>query len=86
MKVKITIKVNLTDAKVVEALMRSTTPDNIGLPKGIRIEGLVKGNEATYVIKCEISEPKDVLKCRNTADDLLAHMELVLKTIRSLSH
>ncbi len=72
------------DTNNSEEIYRSIKVDNIDLPEGMKIN-VDKGNNYIEVnIEMEIKSSKDFLTLRNTADEILAHIEVIEKVIANV--
>ncbi len=73
------------DDKLASALEQALKPDDKNPPPGIKIYsrrlGKKKGSILVYTI---LSEYKDILTLRNTVDDILEKIELVLETFKNI--
>ncbi|QKQ99476.1 hypothetical protein GWK48_02870 [Metallosphaera tengchongensis] len=69
------------DSKFGEEIANSIKVDNINIPTGMRIE--VRGNKegVEVVAEVEYRDPKSILTLRNTVDEILEHIEMLIKVL-----
>ncbi|AWR95983.1 hypothetical protein DFR85_09850 [Acidianus brierleyi] len=79
---KIKIKYNTENS---EEIYRSIKVDNIDLPDGMKINVNKGDNYIEIYIEMEIKSSKDILTLRNTADEILAHIEVIEKVISNVN-
>lgn len=86
MKIIFEIKLNFENVNIAKAVRKAVNPDNVRLPPNIIINDLSSEDSAyvVYEIICNILTSKDILKCRSTVDDLLAHIGLIQRTLKQL--
>ncbi len=70
--------------KKLESLIKAIKPDNVNVPENISIEEEVHKDKAIIVVNGIVKEPKDVLRIRNTVDDLLEHLILSHRVIETV--
>lgn len=68
-----------------EEIYRSIKVDNINLPDSMKINVNKGKNYVEVNIEMEIKSSKDVLTLRNTADEILAHIEIIEKVISNVN-
>ncbi len=82
---KVRIEIILRDNhKRLESLIKAVKPDNASAPEDINIKEELHEDKAVIVIDSVVKEPKDVLRVRNTVDDLLEHLILSYKVIETV--
>ncbi|MCI2413822.1 MAG: hypothetical protein MPF33_00995 [Candidatus Aramenus sp.] len=69
--------VSPNSAEIVKAIL----PDNVDLPRSMKISVKEGEGKVTVEIEMDVNTPKDVLTLRNTADEIISHMDLVEKVI-----
>ncbi len=68
----------------LESLIKAIKPDNVNVPENISIKEDVHEDKAIIIVNGIVKEPKDVLRIRNTIDDLLEHLILSHKVIETV--
>ncbi len=82
---KIRIEIILTNNhRQLKSLIKAVKPDNVNVPENINIEEKFYEEKAIIVIDGIVKEPKDILRVRNTVDDLLEHLILSYKVIETV--
>jgi len=79
-KAKLRLKTSLA-----ETLFKALEPDNKVLPSNLKIECTASPGalECEIIISCE--DDKDILRLRNTLDDILSSIKVVLMTLELTS-
>lgn len=72
------------ESRIINSLIESIKPDNIFAPKNISIIEKVDDETGLIIIKSKIKDPKDILRFRNTVDDILEHIIIGLKVLKSV--
>lgn len=57
-----------------EALERALNPDNLQAPEGVRVECWAEGPRLICSVTVDCSEPRGILRLRNTLDDLILNL------------
>lgn len=78
-RIKLSIKY-----KNPEILYHSLLPDNIQLPKGLSINMNYNKESLDIILEIVVNEPKDILTLRNTADEILTHINTIITTLDNL--
>ncbi len=82
---KVRIEIILTNShRQLKSLIKAVKPDNVNVPENINIEEKFCEGKAIIVIDSIVKEPKDILRVRNTVDDLLEHLILSYKVIETV--
>ena len=82
-KVKLLVKLKVTDSNSLRALRSAISPDNVDLPNGLELREVpTEGtNELTFLVAVE--RHTQILTLRNTVDEILETAEVVEKSIKS---
>lgn len=75
------ITIKFIDDETAQILLNAVTPDNIKLPKDLKIKMSRKGSEIKISIKCK----KGIGSMLNTIDDLLECISAAEKVLKKLS-
>jgi hypothetical protein len=67
-----------TDA---EKIIQSVSPDNLPLPKGLKIESMISNDILRFVIKCD----RGLDSLAATTEDLLNAIDLSIRTLESIN-
>lgn len=70
----IRIEVDTEDA---EEIARALSVDNVDLPKGMEIK--VEWREGKVIVSIEMQGVESILTLRNTADEILTHIDALMK-------
>jgi hypothetical protein len=62
-------------------IAKAILPDNVDLPNSMKISVKEGAGKVTVELEMDVNAPKDLLTLRNTADEIMSHMELVEKVI-----
>ncbi|MEM0173335.1 MAG: KEOPS complex subunit Pcc1 [Sulfolobaceae archaeon] len=81
MKAKIKINIKY---KNPEILYQSLLPDNIQIPKGLNIDMKYDNENLNIILEMIIKDPKDILTLRNTADEILTHVNSIIEVLDNL--
>ncbi|MCC6045619.1 MAG: hypothetical protein LM572_02450 [Ignisphaera sp.] len=80
MNLELTFRIQMIYESICRAVMDSVKPDNITAPPQITIE--MQCDSGMLIIKMK-GENVNILTFRNTMDDLLEHISLATKIIKS---
>ncbi|MUN28338.1 KEOPS complex subunit Pcc1 [Sulfuracidifex metallicus] len=79
----IEIRIEHEDA---EEIRKSLDVDNVDLPNGMTINMVTEGENILVInLKMEVSRPKDLLTLKSTADEIMRHVEALVKTMERLN-
>ena len=82
---KLSIELSLRDDnKTIRSLIESIKPDNKIVPPNISISEQIHDGEGVIIVDMVVESPKDILRFRNTVDDILEHLILGLRVLRSV--
>ncbi|BBG24241.1 KEOPS complex subunit Pcc1 [Sulfuracidifex tepidarius] len=80
----VSIKIEV-DYDKPEEIVRSIEVDNVDVPEGMRISSKEDANKAIIMIEMDVKEPKELMTMRNTADEIMRHVDVVVRTMRGLN-
>jgi tRNA threonylcarbamoyladenosine modification (KEOPS) complex Pcc1 subunit len=81
MKFEITLEIPMKSEKICKSIVDALTPDNYTAPRGISIDMKCNGGNLAVNVR---AESVGVLTVRNTVDDILAHINIALKSISTI--
>ncbi|GAB6147788.1 KEOPS complex subunit Pcc1 [Stetteria hydrogenophila] len=64
-----------------EALARALEPDNLQAPSGVEVACRAEGRRLVCEALVDCSEPRGVLRLRNTLDDLILNLKAALSAL-----
>ena len=70
------LTVRFRSSRIGKAVHQALLPDNINLPKGMKINQVVRGKNLTISVTCDSIETMI-----NTLDEFTSHMDVALKAI-----
>ncbi|MEM1645406.1 MAG: KEOPS complex subunit Pcc1 [Ignisphaera sp.] len=82
MIISIAVQIPTNSKEICKIILESLEPDNVEIPKGIAIE--MSCHQGMLVVGVK-SEDVGILTVRNTVDDILAYVNLALKSISSIN-
>lgn len=75
------IKLQFELAADAEHILKSVSPDNFPLPKGLQIESSIVNNQLIFEIKCD----RGLESLAATIEDLLSAIDLSIRTLESIN-
>jgi len=72
------------ESRIINSLIESIKPDNLLAPENISVNEEVSDGTGLITIKLKVKDPKDILRFRNTVDDILEHLIIGLKVLKSV--
>lgn len=82
MKIRIELTLPMDSNEYCLGVLESLEPDNYTTPQGITIEMACR--DSTLVVNI-LSENASILTVRNTVDDIIVHVNLVMRSISLFS-
>lgn len=67
------------DSEDAEEISKAIQVDNVDLPQGMEIE--VKGGDGKVTIVLKVRDAESILTLRNTADEILTHVDALIKVL-----
>ncbi len=83
MEITVYIEIPLQSEDVCRAVIKAVEPDNRDAPAGVSIQMMCSKSILRATVVCR--EVK-VLTCRNTVDDLVEHVLIAARSVRSINH
>ena len=72
------------ELRTINSLIESIKPDNMFAPENISISEKVNDGTGLITIKLKMKDPKDILRFRNTVDDIFEHIIIGLKVLKTV--
>ncbi|MCY3854607.1 MAG: KEOPS complex subunit Pcc1 [Thaumarchaeota archaeon] len=77
---KIQIKINNASLNMLKSITESLEPDNINFPKNLTLKTTVNKNQLIL----NFTNEGDMGKLINTIDEILAHIQLIVKVVNNV--
>lgn len=77
---KIQIKINNASLNMLKSITESLEPDNINFPKNLTLKTTVNKNQLIL----NFTNEGDMRKLINTIDEILAHIQLIVKVVNNV--
>ncbi|MCG3109727.1 hypothetical protein L3N51_02023 [Metallosphaera sp. J1] len=76
------IRINISTGDPRE-ILNAIQVDNVDLPEGMSIEMKETGEGVEVVVEMKYSDPKSILTLRNTVDEILEHVEMLMNILKN---
>ncbi len=80
----VSIKIEV-DYEKPEEITKSIEVDNVDVPEGMKISSREEINKVVILIEMDVKQPKDLMTIKNTADEIMRHVEAIIRTMRGLN-
>ncbi len=82
-KLIVELVISASNDKVAESIEKALKPDNIGLPRNMKLEMKRSRNIVEIKLESDVLSSKTILSVRNTIDDILQCIEALENTLKS---